>query len=205
MKLFYQTHSPYARKVLVLAHELGIAGDIDVIHHETSPTNRNEEVFGVNPLGKVPVLICANGLTLFDSNVIAEYLDGLHRGRRYLPTEGRARWLCLRMQAVAQGIADAGILARWDTERRPPALRWQTYADGQLEKLNAAFDYLEEDATLDGAPDLGQVAAATALSWIEFRSVAQFKAGRPRLARWYERFVERPSMRATDYSGDTHD
>ena len=51
MKLLYQTHSPYARKALVFAHEAGIADQIEVIHHETSPLRRNEEVFAANPLG----------------------------------------------------------------------------------------------------------------------------------------------------------
>lgn len=57
MQLLYQTHSPYARKALVFAHEVGFAGQIEVIHHETSPTNRNDAVYAQNPLGKVPVLV----------------------------------------------------------------------------------------------------------------------------------------------------
>ena len=45
MKLLYQTHSPFARKTLVFAHEVGIADQLVVEHHETSPTNPNAEVF----------------------------------------------------------------------------------------------------------------------------------------------------------------
>ena len=91
MHLLYQTHSGYARKVLVMAHEIGIADQMEVVHHETSPTRRNETVFAANPLGKVPVLICDDGLVLFDSIVICEYLDGLHDGRRLIPLHGRER------------------------------------------------------------------------------------------------------------------
>ena len=72
MKLLYQTHSPYARQVLVLAHEVGLADRLEVIHHETSPTRRNAAVFAVNPLGKVPVLVLDDGLALFDSAVISD-------------------------------------------------------------------------------------------------------------------------------------
>jgi glutathione S-transferase len=72
MKLLYQTHSPYARKVLVAAHEIGVAQSIEVIHHETSPLLRNDDVSALNPLGKVPVLINADGSVLFDSDVICE-------------------------------------------------------------------------------------------------------------------------------------
>ena len=104
MQLLYQTHSPYARKALVFAQEAGLAGQIEVIHHETSPTNRNEAVYAQNPLGKVPVLVRPGLPPLFDSDVICEYLDILHTGRPLIPREGEARWHALRVQAVAKGI-----------------------------------------------------------------------------------------------------
>ena len=204
MKLLYQTHSPYARKVLVAAHETGLAGQLDVIHHETSPTRRNEAVYAVNPLGKVPVLLLDDGEVLFDSGVICEYIDGLHGGPKLIPMHTAGRYGVLRMQALAQGIADAGIAARWDIERRPEALRWPVLVDAYREKIAATCDYLEREID-EGAVDLGTIALATALSWIEFREVYDFRAGRPRLAAWYERFSSRASMQATALSGATHD
>lgn len=205
MKLLYQTHSPYARKVLVAAHETGLAAELEVVHHETSPLLANDEVFGLNPLGKVPVLVCDDGLVLFDSDVICEYLDGRHARPRLIPDDPRRRWRALRAQAIAQGIADAGIAARWESERRPPPLRWPQMRDGLLRKIAVACDFLEHDLDHGRPPDIGDIAVATALSWIEFRDVHAFREGRPRLAAWYERFVERPSMRATALSGDTRD
>src|SRR5690349_7300409 len=112
MKLYYQTHSPYARKALVFAYEAGLAERIEVVHHETSPTLRNEVVLAENPLGKVPVLVRDSGPALFDSDVICAYLDTLHRKQRLVPDSGEARWRALSMQAVAQGVADAGIAVR---------------------------------------------------------------------------------------------
>jgi glutathione S-transferase len=212
MKLLYQTHSPYARKVLVAAHEIGLAGAIEVVHHETSPTRRNDAVYALNPLGKVPVLIRDDGFALFDSNVICEYLDGLHEGHALLPADGDARWRALRMHALAQGIADAGIAVRWEAERRPPSLRWSVMQDAQLQKITAACDFVEgefadhaDHADSAGTPDIGEIALATTLSWVEFRDVLAFQHGRPRLASWYRAFCERPSMRATTLSGATQD
>ena len=204
MKLLYQTHSPYARKVLVAAHESGLADRLEVIHHETSPTRRNEAVYALNPLGKVPVLVLDDGTVLFDSNVICAYLDDLHDGPKLIPADGAARYRVLRAQALAQGIADAGIAARWDLERRPEALRWPVLADAYRDKIAAACDYLEREIDT-AAIDLGAIALATALSWIEFREVYDFRAGRVRLAAWYAAFAERTSMRATALSGATHD
>ncbi|WP_201314303.1 glutathione S-transferase [Dyella sp. EPa41] len=208
MKLLYQTHSPYARKVLVLAHEAGLADRLDVLHHETSPTWRNDEVFRLNPLGKVPVLLLDDGVALFDSNVICEYLDSLHDRRPLIPRERMARLRALRTQALAQGLCDAGIAVRHETVRRPEALRYPAMRDGQIEKLVASYDFLEREwaqAAGDAPVDLGQIAVATALSWLAFRELPDFEQGRPRLAAWYRRFIGRPSMLATPLTGQTVD
>jgi glutathione S-transferase len=211
MKLFYQTHSPYARKVWVMAHEAGLADRLEVVHHETSPTQRNEAVFRVNPLGKVPVLVLDDGMVLFDSNVICEYLDGLG-GVRLIPTEQRERLLSLRLQALAQGLCEAGIAVRHETVRRPEPYRYPAMRDGYIEKLVASYDFLEHEwvsrppVTGTEAPvDIGQIAIATALSWIAFRALPDFEQGRPRLSSWYRAFAQRPSMLATSLVGDTVD
>lgn len=205
MKLLYQTHSPYARKALVFAHEAGLAGRIQIIHHETSPTQRNQEVFGHNPLGKVPVLLRDGLPPLFDSDVICAYLDTLHDGRRLIPDEGEARWQALRMQSVAQGMADAGIAIRWETVRRPEPLRYLPLRDGYIEKLLASYDWLEGELDDDAPLHVGHIAVATALSWLEFRQLPGFRDRSPRLAAWYDRFNTRESMRATPLSGQTVD
>jgi glutathione S-transferase len=205
MKLLYQTHSPYARKALVFAHEAGIARQIEVVHHETSPTRRNEHVFAENPLGKVPVLIRPGQSPLFDSDVICAYLDTLHRGRKLIPQEDEPRWRALRLQAVAQGLADAGIQFRWETVRRPQALRHAPLADGYRQKLVASYDWLESQLDVEAPVHVGHIALATCLDWLEFRELPQFRASRPRLAAWFDEFARRPSMRATPLSGETMD
>ncbi len=200
MKLFYQTHSPYARQLLVLALETGVADRLEVTHHETSPTLRNEAVFAVNPLGKVPALVLDDGLALFDSAVICDYLDGLHDGPRLIPPSGRGRLLALRMQALAHGITDAGSWVRQETDRRPAQYRYPAMREGQTQKLTEAYDFLERDPALDGPLHIGQIALACALSWIEFRHLPGFRDGCRRLVGWYDRFAQRPSMLATPMS-----
>jgi len=205
LKLLYQTHSPYARKALVFAHEAGVAGDIEVIHQETSPTLRNEQVFAMNPLGKVPVLVRPGLPVIFDSDIICAYLDTVHGGRKLIPEGGEERWHALRVQAVAQGMCDAGILVRWETVRRPESLRYPPLRDGYLGKLTTSFDWLERHLDVESPIHVGHIAVATALSWIAFREIAGFRAKRPRLAKWFDEFERRPSMLATPLSGDTHD
>lgn len=205
MKLLYQTHSPYARKALVFVHEAGLADCLEVVHHETSPINRNETVFAENPLGKVPVLLRSGQFPLFDSDVICAYLDTLHEGRRLIPETGEARWRALRVQAVAQGLCDAGVAVRWETARRPEPLRYPPLRDGYIEKLISSYDWLERELDVETPVHVGHIALATALSWFEFRDLPSFRPGRARLCAWFDKFEARPSMRATPLSGETHD
>lgn len=204
MRLYYQTHSPFARKVLVFAHEAGLAERIEVIHHETSPTRRNDTVFAENPLGKVPVLIRPGHKPIFDSDVICAYLDTLGSAR-LIPEQGEARWNALLLQAMAQGLCDAGIALRWETVRRPPELRYPPLRDGYAEKLNASYDWLEAELDRSASVHVGHIALATALDWLEFRELPSFRKSHPRLTRWFDAFAARPSMRGTPLSGETRD
>lgn len=204
MRLLYQTHSPFARKALVFAHETGIADKIAVEHHETSPTARNDEVFDQNPLGKVPVLLRPGLPSLFDSNVICAYLDTLHDGDSLYPADPEARWQALRLEALAQGMAAAGIAVRWETVRRPETLRFGDLRDGYVAKLEASYAWLEQHMDFDAGLNIGQIALATTLDWLEFRSLPSFRNS-TRLSHWFEAFSSRPSIIATPLSGDTVD
>ena len=205
MKLLYQTHSPYARKALVFAHEAGVASAIEVIHQETSPTLRNERVFAENPLGKVPVLLRPGASAIFDSDVICAYLDTLHGGRKLIPESGEERWHALRVQAVAQGMCEAGILVRWETVRRPENLRYPLLRDGHVEKLTTSFDWLDRHLDVASPVHIGHIAVATALELARVSLAPEFPDSRPRLVEWFDQFEKRPSMQATPLSGETCD
>jgi glutathione S-transferase len=132
--------------------------------------------------------------------VICDYLDGLHGGTRVIPPSGRERLLALRLQALGHGITDAGSWVRQESQRRPAEYRYLPMREGQTEKLVAAYDFAEREPALDGPLHIGQIALACALSWIEFRGLPGFRDGRARLAAWYDRISQRPSMLATPMS-----
>ena len=140
-----------------------------------------------------------DGQALFDSRVICEYLDSRHGGAKLFPAAGPARWTALRRQAQADGILDAGILARYETLLRPEERRWPDWVAGQKAKMARALDALEQEAGSFGAAvDIGTIALGCALGWLDFRYAADdWRAGRPRLAGWFEGFAARPSMTAT--------
>jgi glutathione S-transferase len=66
MKLRYAARSPFVRKVLVVAHEHGLAGGIELVPTTLSPVQGNELLAEENPLMKVPSLVTDDGQVLFD-------------------------------------------------------------------------------------------------------------------------------------------
>ena len=199
MKLYFNAASPFVRKVRVTARETGQDAKIEEISSAVSPVKANADVAKANPLVKIPTLVTDDGMALFDSPVICEYLDSLHSGRKLFPPSGRERWSALRLQAVGDGILDAGILCRYEAALRPQELQWADWVAGQKAKWQAGLDLLERDAAaLAGEPTIGAITAACALGWLDFRyGDDDWRRGRPQLARWFEQFSQRPSMRAT--------
>ncbi|PKM33236.1 MAG: glutathione S-transferase, partial [Gammaproteobacteria bacterium HGW-Gammaproteobacteria-12] len=169
MQLIYAAASPFARKVRVLAHEAGLLGRIELLDTAVLPTTLNEQVNARNPLGKIPVLLTDDGEALYDSRVICEYLDTLHQGRKVLP-EGGERWQVLRLAALADGLMDAALLARYERGVRPAELQWSAWLDGQLGKVQRALAELERQVgQLQGPLDLAQIGVACALGYLDFR------------------------------------
>jgi glutathione S-transferase len=194
MKLYYSAASPYVRKVMVTAIETGIDGRIEQVPVAVMPTKPNAELARDNPLMKLPTLVTDDGLALYDSRVICE-----HAGVRMVPPSGPDRWRVLRWQAMADGITDAGLLCRYETVVRAEDKRSAEWTQGQMAKVTQGLDMAENDAALLSGPlNLGQIALACSIGWLEFRNVAgDIRKGRPKLTAWYEAFSRRPSMQAT--------
>lgn len=196
MKLRYSPTSPYVRKVSVVAIETGLEARIERVATDIrAPT---AEFHRDNPLGKVPTLITEGGETLYDSPVICEYLDSLHDGIPLFPPPGGPRWTALRRQALADGIADAGVAVRLEMLRED-AERSRTWIARQTEKVGRGLDALEEEAAgLGAACTIGHIAIGCALGFVDFRlPELDWRQGRIELARWYDAFAARPSMAAT--------
>ena len=180
MQLIYAAASPFARKVRVLAAETGLLDRIELLDTAVLPTTLNERVNSLNPLGKIPVLLSDDGEALYDSRVICEYLDTLHQGTKLLP-DGAARWQVLRLAALADGLMDAALLARYERAARPAELQWPAWLEGQLGKIQRALAELERQVErLQGPLDLGQIGVACALGYLDFRfSDLDWRAAHP--------------------------
>ncbi|VVT51156.1 Glutathione S-transferase family protein [Kosakonia radicincitans] len=199
MQLFYATTSAYVRKVMVCASVLGLADEIERLDSAAHPIERDERIAVFNPLAKVPALRTENGLCLYDSWVICEYLNARARGDLY-PAQGDARWRSLARQALGDGMIDAALLARYEFSARPPEKQWQNWADAQLKKVAAALAEIESQVSSFSAHpnDIGLIAIGCALGYLDFRFAGlNWRAGHPLTAAWFALFDAHPAMAAT--------
>jgi len=196
MKLYWSSRSPFVRKVMIFAHECGLASQIECERTPVAMNKPNVGLLKINPTGKIPTLLLDDGSALYDSTVICEYLDSLHSGRPLFPLSGPTRWTALRRHALGNNLTDNLML--WRNEILRPASQ-------QSPEILAAFEMKVRNAVaaLDGEADalaaepvnIGHVAIATALSYTDFRFAhLAWRLGNDRITSWYETFAQRPSV-----------
>jgi glutathione S-transferase len=197
--LYTNSASPFGRKVKVFAIETGLFERIEISSQQLTPVAPNAAVNAANPLGKIPCLVTDDGIAIYDSRVICEYLDALHDGTSLFPA-GPERWRALTLQALGDGILEAGVSTRYETFVRPEGQRWADWVAGQKAKIARALDRLE--TAIDSLPDrlhIGAITIGCALGYLDFRFAADsWRDRRPRLAAWYEAIAARESFRRTE-------
>lgn len=196
MKLRFSPTSPFVRKVRIVAAETGLDSRIELV--PANPWAAGTDLVDDNPLSKVPALVTEGGEVLYDSPVICEYLDSLHDGHTLFPPTGGARWRQLRLQALADGIMEAGVAIRVETVIRPAEARWPGWVERQSAAIARGLDALEAECPGWGDGFLiGPIAVAAALDWLSFRTITDWRATHPSLAAWRDRLGERQSLTTT--------
>lgn len=189
--------SPFGRKVKIAATVLGLLGSLSVV--DTDTTSETDSIRRENPLGKIPTLLLDDGTALYDSRVIIEYLDHLAGGGKIIPIEPAARFRVLTLQALADGIADAALLyvyeGRWRVEeRREP--KWVAHQAGKIARSLAALDAAPPPELVD----VGAIALACALGYLDLRFEGAWRADYPNLVAWLDRFSAAvPAFEATRF------
>lgn len=236
MRLIYHPLSPYSRKVYMLALELNLADQISLQQVVVAPipypgwSDNNDLVAGKNPLAKIPTLAVddaqdgGDGLAIFDSRVICDFLEDLTRGRGTVENSANGSnagfaastptvssyWLNKTIHACSDGMLDAEVLVVYEERIRDErGLKFQTWIDGQRTKVSRGFDFLERQAR-DGVLRLreqeqdvsaAEVAVAASVAFLEIRGVT-WKEGRPCLVKWVDNWRGRESFVKTDSKVD---
>ena len=186
MKIYHSPTSPYVRKVMACAIIRGLDSRIEKV-----PCNPHESpaaLLADNPLSKVPCLVTDDGLSLFGSQLICEYLDSIGDALPLFPAAGAARWRALKFQSLGDGILDAAVPCRGEQGKPQEAAR-----DAQIARFKAAISRTVDALEVDPPHrhiDIGSITVACALGYLDFRFAAdQWRNAHPKLTAWYEAFA----------------
>ena len=201
MKLLGSTSSPYVRKVRVVMAEK----KLDYAFVLEDVWSADTTIAEANPLGKVPCLVMEGAEALFDSRVIVEYLDTLSPVGKLIPTVGRERAEIKTWEALADGVMDAAILARLESNwpGRTKSQRSNAWIDRQMDKVNAALKAMSK--ALAEKPycagihlTLADIAVGVTLGYLDFRfPQLDWRTPHPNLQRLYDKLMLRPSFSET--------
>jgi glutathione S-transferase len=199
MKLLASLASPYTRKVRIVLAEKKIDCDMELVDVAPvdNPVNRH------NPLGKIPTLLLDDGTALYDSRVIVEFLDGKSPISRLIPDDLRDRVAVRRLEALADGVLDAGLLVRYESLRAENE-RSQAWTDKQLARMKRgmaqmASEVAERPWCHGERYSLADIALGCCLGWLGFRKPGDvdWHAQYPSLAKHYEKLMARPAFAET--------
>jgi len=194
MKIAHSAASPYVRKVMACAIARGLNDKIQRMKIGTT----DPALLAFNPLSKVPTLITDDGMSLYDSPVICQYLDSIGPAAKLYPAPGPALWTALRQEALADGILDATQPRRREIALPQDEGR-KAYIALQQGKVVRALDALEKEAaSLGMLTTIGEIAIGCAIGYLEFRYANEpWKPGHPKLEAWYDKVLKLPPLAQT--------
>ena len=194
MKLVYSPPSPFVRKVTTLIHHADLYDRIELINVKTTALSVAEEARAANPLGKIPVMILEDGKAIFDSRVITRYLDELAGSNLYSEEN---IYDILTLEALADGIMESAVSITYESKLRPGNEQSPSWMEAQWSKVLHAIKALDdgEFKAINGEMNMGQIAVACALGYLDFRHDArQWRSGHSTLASWNDKMMKLPAL-----------
>lgn len=199
MKLLGTPTSPYVRKVQLMLLEKGIPHDYLV----DAPRDPGSLAARANPLARIPALVLDDETCVFDSPVIAEYVDSLNDDPILIPrTDGLARMRVKRWEALADGIMDSAFTVR--SERLRPKDKQDTDTITRHDQaISRALDYAgtqlgDAEWTHGEALSLGDLALFAALVYLDLRQAERdWRSHHPNLKALFDRIAARPSAQTS--------
>lgn len=194
MKLYMWPTSPYVAKTLAVAEYKQLKSQIELVY--VHPWQKDSFIPADNPLGKIPTLITDTGEALYDSSVICEYLDSIGQGSSSLFPEGEGRWQALKLQALANGMMDAGVSVQYELRFRPQDKQSQDWAERQLKAIGRSLVIADEwAAQYNGTDSIASIAIGMAVAYLQLRMPELDDWGQyPQLLSWLDGYIQKPFM-----------
>lgn len=199
MILYGSSLSPYVRKVLVMASELGIA----LQNIPTPPGSEDPAFRAASPFGKIPALEHGD-FRLCDSSAIAVYLDALAPEAALIPLAPQERARTIWLEEFADGILfPAGAKLFFNRIVKPLFLKQRGNAEeadqAESEEIPPLLDYLEgiipaSGYLVEGRLTLADIAVASPLVNLLHNGVVMDPARHPRLAQFVGMMFARPAF-----------
>ena len=194
MKLLTTPTSPFGRKVLIIASEVGFGHQMEVVHVNLAAADN--PLLDLNPLVKVPTLVLDDGTTMIDSRVISEYVTDRAGDETIFPG-GADRWRALWTQALADGLAES-VIATNHENKRSAATRSQEVIDKHKFKIERCLRSIEDSIeSWSGRFTIGQISVICALGYFGLRFGEQWRKDFTQLYDWWRAQHDRPSVSAT--------
>ena len=194
VKLYNTQRCPYARRTRIVLHEKGI--DFDV--HEVDLANKSEEFLKASPTGKVPVVV-VDGDSIYESNVVNQYLDEVADGPRLMPEDPKGRAYARIWMTFADSdffpalfVASVGRERGFSEERISEAFEELKTALDKLEERLEDRDYLADEFSLADIAHAGNFVRLRELAERGEVSLDEY----PNVAAWMERLESRESYKA---------
>lgn len=197
-RLISATPSPYARKVRIQLAEKDIPFELIT----EVPWNRDTATPKYNPLEKLPVLICDDGESVYESRFINEWVEFKHPTPPLMPNDTDSILLAKRFEILADGVCDACVLVFWE-RARTASVQSQEWTARQLRKAEGGLR--EISRLLDGRDHcvgdrltLADIAVGSCLGWLNVRMPENtWRRDYPNLASLQDRLETRPSFQST--------
>jgi glutathione S-transferase len=208
MRLYVTPASPWVRRVRVTILELGIEDRFEFVQTRwphawgTQTVAMPADFTAATAVMRIPALE-TDTVTLTDSHSICDYLNAELGGFRLLAREGSARWQALAAMAIANGALEAQIMRRAESLRSGTE-RSDDFIAKMRDRQLRCYAALEKDHLpgFGATFDLAQITTAVACGYDDWRWGRDWRGAAPRLADWYDRMAERPSLTAT-YPAET--
>ena len=197
MKLYITPGSPYARMARIVVLEKRLQNRVEVMVAKTRAAD--SPFYAINPSGRVPYLLCDDGVGLEESTLVCAYLDHLDGAPKFDFPDDPSRWERRRLAALATSLVDG--LSVWLREiLRPEAERSANVIAHEKNRAQRMLDVWEREIDnlhLHGAVNMAQITLACALGLEACNRDFIWREGHPKLVEWFDEIAARPSFAAT--------